>query len=88
AFAERQFEVWYQAQFDARSGTVCGLEALARWRHPVHGYISPVEFVPLVEKTGFSGRLAHVVLEDACIRARQMQRLGYSDFRIAVNLSP
>ncbi|MEL4403059.1 EAL domain-containing protein, partial [Shewanella algae] len=63
-------------------------EALARWRHPVHGYISPVEFVPLVEKTGFSGRLAHVVLEDACIRARQMQRLGYSDFRIAVNLSP
>lgn len=88
AFAERQFEVWYQAQFDARSATVCGLEALARWRHPVHGYISPAEFVPLIEKTGHSGRLAQVVLEDACIRARQMRRLGYSEFRIAVNLSP
>ncbi|RTL62414.1 MAG: EAL domain-containing protein, partial [Hyphomicrobiales bacterium] len=88
AFAERQIEVWYQAQFDARTGAVCGLEALARWRHPVHGYISPVEFVPLIEKTGHSGRLARVVLEDACIRAQQMRRLGYSDFRIAVNLSP
>lgn len=88
AFAEQQFEVWFQAQFDMRTGAVCGLEALSRWFHPEHGYISPGEFLPLIEKTSNSGRLAAVVLEEACAAAAYMRSVGREDIRVAVNLSP
>lgn len=88
AFAEGQFEVWFQAQFDMQTGAVTGLEALARWRHPEHGLIAPAEFLPLVEKTGNSGRLAGFVLEEACIVAARIQELGCQGIKIAVNLSP
>ena len=33
-------------------GTLRGVEVLARWKHPVAGYISPVAFIPLAEKSG------------------------------------
>lgn len=39
----------YQPQFDLAEGRLSGAEALLRWRHPVQGWISPAEFVPLAE---------------------------------------
>ncbi|MDX2202887.1 MAG: sensor domain-containing phosphodiesterase [Hyphomicrobiaceae bacterium] len=88
AFAEGQFEVWFQAQFDMQTGRVSGFEALARWRHPDHGLISPAEFLPLVEKTGNSGRLARFVIEQACQASARLLALGHAGLKIAVNLSP
>src|SRR5207245_7512222 len=42
----------FQPIYDLRGGTITGAEALLRWSHPLHGAISPVEFIPIAEETG------------------------------------
>jgi diguanylate cyclase (GGDEF)-like protein/PAS domain S-box-containing protein len=62
---EHEFELHYQPQID-RHGRVTGVEALARWRHPARGMVSPSEFIPLAEETGLVLPLGHWVLKKAC----------------------
>jgi diguanylate cyclase (GGDEF)-like protein len=52
ALAADALELHYQPQVDTVAGRVSGLEALLRWRHPVRGWISPAEFVPVAEQSG------------------------------------
>ena len=54
AISEKQFKVYYQPKFDIRPEipVLTSAEALVRWQHPKLGMISPVDFVPLFEKTG------------------------------------
>lgn len=66
AIAEGQIEVWYQPQVDYAYGSVVGAEALARWNHPELGWISPGEFVPVLEKCGKVCMLDLYVWEEAC----------------------
>lgn len=66
AIAEGQIEVWYQPQVDYAYGSVVGAEALARWNHPELGWISPGEFVPILEKCGKVRMLDLFVWEEAC----------------------
>ncbi len=73
----------YQPQLDLKSGRYIGAEALMRWHHPQHGFVSPARFIPLAERTGLVVELSRWALRQACIDSR---RLG--DFRVAVNLSP
>lgn len=68
------------------SGIICGVEALARWTHPVSGEISPAEFIPLAEHTGLIKPLTQWVLEEALRHARTWRRQGL-DLPLAVNLS-
>jgi diguanylate cyclase (GGDEF)-like protein len=58
--------VAYQPIVDGRDGQVLGLEALARWDHPLHGAVPPSRFVPLAEETGLIGELGAGVLARAC----------------------
>ncbi|MDR7336025.1 EAL domain-containing protein [Roseateles asaccharophilus] len=51
ALAEEQFSLHYQPQYDAQR-RVQGFEALARWRHPTRGWVSPAEFIPVAESSG------------------------------------
>jgi diguanylate cyclase (GGDEF)-like protein len=62
---EREFDLHYQPQID-RHGQVTGVEALVRWRHPMRGMVSPVEFIPLAEETGLVLALGQWVLKKAC----------------------
>src|ERR1019366_8927048 len=62
-------------------------EALIRWRHPVRGLVSPAEFMPVVNTSSISDRIAGWVLETACRQARTWQLSGHS-VRVGVNLSP
>jgi c-di-GMP phosphodiesterase len=88
AFAEGQFEVWYQAQVDIESQAVVGLEALIRWRHPRLGIIGPGEFLPLIERSGNNARLTRFVLTDACRALQRLAAAGRRHIRIAINLPP
>ena len=77
----------YQPIADGKSGCVVGMEALLRWKHPVRGMISPAQFIPLAEETGFIIPIGEWVLRTACEQCRAWQKLGFPSLHVAVNLS-
>ena len=82
-----EFEVYYQPQLNLASRKIEGCEALIRWRHPEHGYISPVKFVPLAEDTGLIVPIGQWVLETACAQAKRWQAQNLGMRYISVNIS-
>jgi diguanylate cyclase (GGDEF)-like protein len=78
--------VYYQPQVDLRSGRVCGVEALIRWRHPTRGFLSPDEFLPIAEQGGLMRQVTHAVFEQALAQARSWHNAGL-DLTVAVNVS-
>jgi predicted signal transduction protein with EAL and GGDEF domain len=81
--------VVYQPVVDLTTGLTCGVEALARWNHPVRGLVPPVEFIPVAEESGLIGAVGDFVLEAACAQFVQWQSLfdGHTRPVLAVNLS-
>ena len=82
-----EFELFYQPQVRLIDGGLVGAEALIRWRHPVRGYVSPGEFMPVVNTSALSERIASWVMETAGRQARAWELSGYA-VRVAINLSP
>jgi diguanylate cyclase (GGDEF)-like protein len=74
----------FQPIMDAKSGAVCGVEALSRWYHPVRGAVSPTEFIPVAEDNGIIISLGDRVIEHAIAAAAEMP----SDTKIGINISP
>lgn len=87
ALAGNQLLLHYQPQVDLLTGTVVGIEALVRWRHPQRGMISPAEFIPVAEETGLIIPLGHWVLLTACRQARAWMDAGIEMGEMAVNIS-
>ena len=84
ALAREEFEVVYQSQYDLVSGARVGVEALVRWRHPVHGKVAPAHFISVAEETGLIVPLGEWVLRRACGDA-----VSWTEpLTVAVNLSP
>ncbi len=79
-------ELYYQPQLDLRNDLIIGFEALVRWNHPKHGFISPAEFIPIAEKTGVIRQLTMWVLETALCEIAQWRR-NNTNLRVSVNLS-
>jgi diguanylate cyclase (GGDEF)-like protein len=84
ALIKGEFEVHYQPQADARTGLICGYEALLRWNHPTRGRVLPSDFIPVAEETGLIHAIGDWVLRTACREAAKWKR----PLSIAVNLSP
>ncbi len=87
-----EFEVHYQPEVllqGPRAGEVVGVEALARWRHPERGLVSPAEVVPLAEETGLILSIGHRVLQEACRQARGWRKSRPPDasLLLSVNVS-
>lgn len=87
ALVEKQFEVWYQPQFNHMSGLMIGAEALVRWRHPMKGLISPAQFIPIFERNGFIYEIDQYVWEQVCIFLRSMLDSGKQMVPVSVNVS-
>ncbi len=87
ALQENRLEVYYQPQFDLATGVICGAEALARWRHEVHGYVSPTEFVPLAEDTGLIVDLGRWVIERSAADLRSILQMGLHPGPVSINVS-
>lgn len=82
-----EFELFYQPQVRLVDGSLIGAEALIRWRHPVRGYVSPGEFMSVVNTSALSERISNWVMETACHQARAWELSG-NGVRVAINLSP
>lgn len=87
AFRTEQFIIHLQPQIDYKTGKIFGVEALARWKHPEKGMISPGLFIPLMERSGMIVTLDQMIWEQACILLRKWRDEGHEDRRISVNIS-
>lgn len=87
ALKDNQFQVYYQPKHDAKTGKLVGAEALVRWIHPVYGFMSPAEFIPLFEKNGFISSVDLFVLKKVCQDLKDWQKQGISIVPISVNAS-
>ena len=87
ALNENEFELYYQPQLSFATNGIRGVEALLRWKHPSKGFISPVDFIPIAEQTGFIVELGEWVLRKACQFIVRMADLGFTEFKVCVNIS-
>ena len=88
AIERGEFELHYQPVVDLATHQYVSLEALIRWNHPVRGFISPDEFIPIAEASGAIVPLGRWALRAACEHALRLQwRVGPSAPSISVNLS-
>ncbi len=77
----------YQPKLTVQGLILRGVEALARWKHPQKGSISPSVFIPLAERHGLIDTLTRELLEKAFQQKRTWQQMGLR-FHLAFNLSP
>ncbi|MCL7939294.1 EAL domain-containing protein [Halomonas sp. ATCH28] len=80
-------EVNYQPLFDRDSGILQGAEALLRWHHPAFGQVSPVDFIPLAERSGLILPLGARLMRLVAGQLRDWLAEGLAPPRVAVNLS-
>jgi EAL domain-containing protein (putative c-di-GMP-specific phosphodiesterase class I)/FixJ family two-component response regulator len=81
-----EFIVFFQPKVELATRWVAGVEALARWRHPVRGMVAPDHFIPVAEQHGLIGTLTERVLTDAVQQASAWRQIGLK-LKIAVNVS-
>ncbi len=88
AIRNGELSLYYQplakAGHDTNGDDVVGFEALARWIHPVRGFVPPSEFIPLAEESGLIVEMGAWILREACREAASWPK----PLQIAVNLSP
>ncbi len=87
AIKNNQFQVYYQPLIDLETNHIYGAEALIRWKHPVHGFIPPVHFIPLAEETGLIVPIGEWIMFEACKQTQKWHELGFKDLKIAVNVA-
>tara|TARA_R110000851_G_scaffold333550_1_gene516072 strand:+ start:104792 stop:106882 length:2091 start_codon:yes stop_codon:yes gene_type:complete len=87
AMESDQLSLVYQPIYDAQDGTLASAEALLRWTHPEHGPVAPDSFIPMAERTGLIVPIGEWVLDQACSQLRRWQDAGWTQARVAVNLS-
>ena len=89
AMNEGYIEVYYQPEIRAMTREICGFEALARWKDPTHGMISPGVFVPVLEDAHLSPQLDLCIIEQVCHDMVQIRRdiPDWELLRVSVNLS-
>jgi diguanylate cyclase (GGDEF)-like protein len=86
ALACQRFRLHYQPQVALADGRVVGAEALIRWRDPELGEVSPGQFIPVAEDTGFIVPIGDWVLDQAVRQAAAWQADGLA-LPVSVNVS-
>ncbi|HEX4123667.1 MAG TPA: EAL domain-containing protein [Tepidisphaeraceae bacterium] len=86
AIENQELELFYQPQVD-RAGSITGMEALLRWRHPTLGMVAPMRFIGIAEQSGLIDSIGQWVLHEACRQAKEWQTKTGRRLRMAVNVS-
>ena len=87
AIEQEQFEPWFQPQFDAVSGALVGVEALARWVHPSRGVVEPWRFMPSIEKLSLTDAMDSIIYRKGLEAIEDLDRRGICIPRISFNVS-
>ena len=87
AVSKGQLHLEYQPRVQAGTHLVSSVEALVRWQHPVHGLVSPNDFVRVAEESDLILDIGEWVMDAACRQARAWRDLGLTEIRVAVNVS-
>ena len=88
ALDRAEFQLAYQPQVELRSGSIQGVEALLRWRHPSRGLVDPESFIPLAESSGEMRAVGEWVIRSACEQASRWQQSSGREVSVSVNISP
>ena len=84
AIARGELQLHWQPKVDIESSRIVGAEVLLRWPHPQLGLVTPVEFIPIAEKSGVIREIGMWVLRESCRVAAQ----SLPGLTISVNVSP
>ncbi|MGG3882695.1 putative bifunctional diguanylate cyclase/phosphodiesterase [Brevibacillus panacihumi] len=87
AIQRQELVLYYQPQIQAGSNKMIGVEALARWNHPVKGILSPGVFIPIAEETGMIYEIGTWTLREACRQMREWHLAGGPLIPVSVSLS-
>jgi diguanylate cyclase (GGDEF)-like protein/PAS domain S-box-containing protein len=87
AIEQQQLDVHYQPIIDIDSHRVTGMEALLRWKHPVHGFVAPGRFIGVAEETGLIVPIGDFVLERVLSDIARWREMGWMPVPVAVNIS-
>jgi diguanylate cyclase (GGDEF)-like protein/PAS domain S-box-containing protein len=87
ALAASQFRVVYQPIVTLATGAIVKTEALMRWQHPVHGNVSPAEFIPVAEASGIIVDMGAWIFREAAQQALRWRQIDPS-FQVSINKSP
>ena len=89
AISRNEFEVFYQPIVNLDNGRCSEFEALIRWKHPIHGYVEPSEFISVAEESGLILPIGQWILEEACRQTRIWQKklAQREKLSVSVNLS-
>ncbi|MDZ5474114.1 EAL domain-containing protein [Bacillus sp. 31A1R] len=88
ALERKEMQLFYQPQVNVRTGKIIGAEALLRWKHPKYGYLSPADFIPLMEETGLIIPIGEWLIREACNQLYAWSSKGLEELSISVNISP
>jgi diguanylate cyclase (GGDEF)-like protein len=86
AVEQDQLTLYYQPKVDLHSGASDSVEALVRWVHPQRGFVSPIDFIPFAEQTGYIKAVTRWVLERALKQCGEWHLHGL-DVKISINMS-
>lgn len=86
AARDAALQLWLQPKIHLKTRETIGFEALVRWQHPERGFISPADFIPFAERTGYIGIVTQWMLENT-VKTLASWKDTYPNLSIAVNVS-
>ena len=87
AIERDELELYFQPIYDVQCGKVEEAEALLRWNHPEMGLISPIEFIPIAEKTRLILPITDWVIRQACQKLASWDEKSLGELSISINIS-
>ncbi len=84
---ENEFTFFLQPKCSIREDRIVGAEALVRWNHKIKGFISPGEFIPILERKGLLSKLDIYIWEQVCKKISEWQTTGLELVPVSINVS-
>jgi diguanylate cyclase len=85
---EKDFVLYYQPQFETKTKTLIGMEALLRWNHKSEGFISPAEFIPIAEEAGIILDISDWVFKTGISQIKRWNETFGKNYTLCMNLPP